>query len=54
MNVMSVLPHSLVSDLTNIFTSWVVIPLWLMADSYGHIAGSLRAVKAAKVKSKRN
>lgn len=27
---------------------WVVIPLWLMVDSYNHIAGSLRA--AAKIK----
>jgi hypothetical protein len=33
---------------------WVIIPLWLMVDSYGHIAGSLRAVKASKAKSKRN
>ncbi|EPT05272.1 hypothetical protein FOMPIDRAFT_1021554 [Fomitopsis schrenkii] len=24
---------------------WVVIPIWLMVDSYGHIAGSLRAVQ---------
>jgi len=29
---------------------WVVIPLWLMYDSYGHIAGSLRLAQAtAKV-----
>ncbi|KAI6129936.1 Emopamil-binding protein [Pisolithus thermaeus] len=27
---------------------WVVIPLWLMVDSYNHIAGSLR--EAAKIK----
>jgi len=25
---------------------WVVIPLWLMIDSYGHIAGSLRFAQA--------
>ncbi|KAI0725633.1 Emopamil-binding protein [Fomitopsis betulina] len=25
---------------------WVVVPIWLMVDSYGHIAGSLRAVQA--------
>lgn len=31
---------------------WVVIPLWLMYDSYGHIARSLRASQtAAKIKS---
>ena len=54
MNIMSVSPYSLVSIITNIYTSWVIIPLWLMVDSYGHIAGSLRAVKAAKEKSKRN
>ncbi|KAL4069882.1 Emopamil-binding protein [Scleroderma yunnanense] len=29
---------------------WVVVPLWLMVDSYGHIAGSLRQVKGTKVK----
>ncbi|KIL62007.1 hypothetical protein M378DRAFT_166152 [Amanita muscaria Koide BX008] len=34
-------------------TIWVIIPLWLMADSYGHIAGSLRAGKASKTKSKK-
>jgi hypothetical protein len=33
--------------------SWVVIPLWLMWDSYGHIAGSLRGAQAAK-KVKKN
>lgn len=27
--------------------SWVVIPLWLMWDSYGHIAGSLRQAQAS-------
>jgi hypothetical protein len=26
---------------------WVVIPLWLMWDSYGHIAGSLRQAQAS-------
>ncbi|KII86649.1 hypothetical protein PLICRDRAFT_262774 [Plicaturopsis crispa FD-325 SS-3] len=32
-------------------TIWVFIPLWLMADSYGHIAGSLRrAQNDSKVK----
>jgi len=25
---------------------WVIVPLWLMADSYGHIAGALRAPKS--------
>ncbi|KAG6330693.1 hypothetical protein ID866_8393 [Astraeus odoratus] len=29
---------------------WVLIPLWLMVDSYGHIAGSLRRMKDPKVK----
>ncbi|KAF7985571.1 hypothetical protein HWV62_3845 [Athelia sp. TMB] len=30
---------------------WVVIPLWLMVDSYGHIASSIRAAQAnARVK----
>lgn len=27
---------------------WVVIPLWLMVDSYGHIAGSLRLQQASR------
>ncbi|EIN12904.1 Emopamil-binding protein [Punctularia strigosozonata HHB-11173 SS5] len=27
---------------------WVVIPLWLMYDSYGHIAASLRSAKKTK------
>ncbi|KAA1469705.1 Emopamil-binding protein [Dentipellis sp. KUC8613] len=27
-------------------TIWVVIPLWLMYDSYGHIAGSLRLAQS--------
>jgi len=32
---------------------WVVIPLWLMYDSYGHIAGALRlAQKTSKVLKK--
>ena len=34
-------------------TSWVVVPVLLMIDSYGHIAGTLRAAKAANAKSKR-
>ena len=34
-------------------TSWVVIPILLMVDSYGHIAGTLRAAKAASGKPKR-
>jgi hypothetical protein len=29
-------------------TIWVFIPLWLMYDSYNHIAGALRATKKAK------
>ncbi|KAF8336742.1 Emopamil-binding protein [Amanita rubescens] len=32
---------------------WVVIPIFLMIDSYGHIAGTLRAAKAASGKPKR-
>lgn len=28
---------------------WVVIPLWLMYDSYTHIAGSLRSPQAGKL-----
>ena len=31
--------------------SWVVVPLWLMYDSYTHIAGALRAKQATKPKS---
>jgi len=27
---------------------WVIIPMWLMYDSYTHIAGSLRAAQANK------
>lgn len=27
--------------------SWVAIPLWLMWDSYGHIAGSLWQAQAS-------
>ena len=34
-------------------TSWVVIPILLMVDSYAHIAGTLRAAKAASGKPKR-
>ena len=34
-------------------TSWVVVPILLMIDSYGHIAGTLRAAKAANGKPKR-
>ncbi|KAF8192192.1 Emopamil-binding protein [Pholiota molesta] len=29
---------------------WVFIPLWLMYDSYSHIAGALRATQGGKVK----
>ncbi|GJJ10836.1 hypothetical protein Clacol_005064 [Clathrus columnatus] len=29
-----------------LYGGWVVIPLWLMWDSYGHIASSLRQVQA--------
>ena len=29
---------------------WVVIPLWLMYDSYSHIASSLRLVQSTKSK----
>ncbi|TCD70519.1 hypothetical protein EIP91_002864 [Steccherinum ochraceum] len=32
---------------------WVIIPLWLMWDSYGHIAGSLRFQQASS-KAKKN
>ncbi|KAI0057795.1 Emopamil-binding protein [Artomyces pyxidatus] len=32
-------------------TIWVVIPLWLMYDSYGHITGSLRLAQAGKPKA---
>ncbi|KAH8104530.1 Emopamil-binding protein [Cristinia sonorae] len=32
---------------------WVIIPLWLMWDSYGHIAGALRFQQASK-KVKKN
>jgi hypothetical protein len=33
--------------------SWVVIPLWLMWDSYGHIAGSLRQAQTS-ARAKKN
>ncbi|KAL4250621.1 EBP family protein [Abortiporus biennis] len=33
---------------------WVVIPLWLMYDSYGHIASSLRFKQASDIKTKKN
>lgn len=29
-------------------SSWVVIPMWLMYDSYTHIAGTLRSAQAGK------
>lgn len=29
---------------------WVVIPLWLMYDSYGHIASTLRLAQSTKSK----
>ncbi|KIK04094.1 hypothetical protein K443DRAFT_676223 [Laccaria amethystina LaAM-08-1] len=32
---------------------WVVIPLWLMIDSYTHIAGSLRAQQSSNLKAKK-
>ncbi|KAJ3504554.1 hypothetical protein NLJ89_g7877 [Agrocybe chaxingu] len=32
-------------------TIWVVIPLWLMYDSYTHIAGALRSTATSKVKT---
>ena len=32
---------------------WVVIPLWLMVDSYGHIASSIRAAQA-NARTKKN
>lgn len=47
--------YSLTHKSTRLTTlrSWVGVPLWLMYDSYTHIAGSLRAVQAAaKPKSK--
>ena len=31
-------------------SSWVFIPLWLMYDSYTHIAGSLRSAQAGKAR----
>ena len=34
-------------------TSWVVMPISLMIDSYGHIAGTMRAAKTASKKPKR-
>ena len=33
--------------------SWVIIPLWLMWDSYGHIASALRFQQASS-KTKKN
>ena len=33
---------------TSSYFSWVVIPLWLMYDSYGHIAGALRFAQKAQ------
>ena len=27
-------------------SSWVIVPLWLMYDSYTHIVGSLRSAQA--------
>ncbi|EMD39919.1 hypothetical protein CERSUDRAFT_46280, partial [Gelatoporia subvermispora B] len=35
---------------SDILSSWVVIPIWLMVDSYHHIAQSLRVTQASKVK----
>jgi len=34
-------------------TIWVFIPLWLMWDSYGHIANSLRAAQVS-ARAKKN
>jgi len=31
----------------NVSNSWVFVPLWLMYDSYNHVAGALRAREAA-------
>ncbi len=46
--------HRILWCLTDVATtSWVVIPILLMIDSYGHIAGTLRAAKAASEKPKR-
>jgi len=28
--------------------SWVIIPVWLMFDAYGHIASSLRVAQVNK------
>ncbi len=36
------------ATLTVVFSSWVVIPVWLMLDAYKHIAGSLRVVQTSK------
>lgn len=33
--------------------SWVIIPLWLMWDSYGHVANALRFQQASS-KAKKN
>lgn len=51
MNMMSVFVFVLRSSfLIIIVTRWVVAPLWLIVDSYGHIARSLRQVEAVKAK----
>lgn len=42
--------HLLIVDVD----SWVVIPVWLMIDSYGHIASSLRLAQADMKKTKKN
>lgn len=52
MNVMLVMPNFLSRDVANFsINRWVVIPVWLMYDSYSHIASSIRAAQAsARVK----
>lgn len=46
------LAHSLHTTIANPNLSWVFIPLWLMVESYGHIARTLRFAQAAAEKTK--
>ncbi|KAH9480204.1 Emopamil-binding protein-like [Psilocybe cubensis] len=46
----------IVLSTAELYGGWVIIPLWLMVDSYTHIAGALRSAQAnsrAKSKSKK-
>jgi hypothetical protein len=51
MNVMcAILFFVLISQFVDYFNTlfrWVVIPLWLIVDAYGHIAHSLRLAQAS-------